>query len=154
MSEFNLVPDSDVKIMADSWEFLESDELPYKEIRLTPVIGQAKVNGFINNGVSCYMNVIFQLICNMPGLKEYFLASIHLKEFSERPYEPAGDTFINRIGELVQIYHSYNDHVLYPFRLSEEIEKNSKTFSSKKTQQDAHEFLTYILDRLSTALDR
>lgn len=154
MAEFTPVADSDVKFQTNNWQFLDIAQVPYKELRLTPPIGQAKVNGFINNGVSCYMNVIFQLICNMPGLKEYLLANIHIKEFSERPFEPVEDTFVNRIGELVQMYHSYNDYVLDPHKLSEEIQSHSKTFSCKETQQDAHEFLTYILDRLSTALDR
>lgn len=154
LAEFNPVSSADVKFQTSAWQFLDISQVPYKELRLIPAIGQAKVNGFVNTGVNCYMNVIFQLICNMPGLKEYFLGNIHLKEFAEASNQPLEDTFIYRVGELVQLYHSYNDFALEPTWLSEEIKGHSKTFSAIDTQQDAHEFLMYILDRLSTALNR
>lgn len=154
LSEFTPVPDLEVKIMTNGWQFLDIPHLPYKEIRLIPAIGQAKVNGFVNNGVSCYMNVIFQLFCNMPGIKEYFLGNTHIKEFQQRQNEPIEDTFVNRIGELIQIYHSYNDFVLEPLWLISEIKNHSKTFSSSGMQQDTHEFLMYMLDRLANSLNR
>lgn len=154
LSEFTPVPDSDVKFLNNGWQFLDIAQVPYKDIRLIPSIGQAKVNGFANNGVSCYMNVIFQFLCNMPGIKEYFLGNIHLKEFQEKANQPIDDNFPNRIGELIQLYHSYNDFVLEPTWLISEIKVHSKTFSSPDLQQDAHEFLMYMLDRLSTSLNR
>lgn len=154
LSEFNLVPGADVKFQTNAWQFIDISQVPYRELRLIPAIGQAKVNGFVNTGVSCYMNVIFQFLCNMNGLKEYFLGNIHLKEFAESSSEPIEDNFINRVGEMVQLYHSYNDFALEPVWLAEEIKNHSKTFSAIDTQQDAHEFLIYLIDRLSTALNR
>ena len=154
LSEFNLVPASDVKLQTNAWQFLDISQVPYKELRLIPAISQAKVNGFVNTGVNCYMNVIFQFICNMPGLKEYFLGNIHLKEFAESSNEPLENSFVNRIGEMVQLYHSYNDFALEPVWLCEDIKGHSKTFSAADTQQDAHEFLLYLVDRLATALYR
>lgn len=154
LAEFSPVPDSAVKFQPNSWLFLDIAQVPYHELRLIPNIGQAKVNGFVNHGVSCYMNVVFQTLCNMPGLKEYFLGNIHLKEFQQRGHSPLEDNFVNRIAELVQLYHSYNDFVLEPLHLVSEIKSHSKTFSAADTQHDAHEFLMYVLDRLASGLNR
>lgn len=154
LSEYSLIPDADVKFQTTGWQFLDIAQVPYKELRLIPSIAQAKVNGFVNRGVSCYMNVIFQVICNMPGLKEYFLGNIHIKEFSDTANSPLEDSFSSRVGELVQLYHSYNDFVLEPVWLIDHIKAHNKTFSSPDTQQDAYEFLTYMLDRFSTELNR
>lgn len=154
LAEFTPVPDHEVKFLRNGWQFLDISSLPYKEIRLVPNIGQAKVNGFVNSGVTCYMNVIFQMICNIPGLKEYFLGDVHLKEFQQQASDPLQDNFVNRMGELIHLYHSYNDFVLEPIWLIKDIKSDNKTFSSNDTQQDAHEFLTYMLDRLGEGLNR
>lgn len=154
LSEFNVISESEVVIQASGWNFLDITQMPYKELRLVPPIGQAKVNGFINQGVNCYMNVIFQMLCNMPGIKEYFLINLQIKESSEQPNVEIEDNFINRVAELIQLYHSYNDFVLEPTWLFKEITNHNKTFNPIENQQDAHEFLIYMLERLSTNLNR
>lgn len=152
--DFALLPESEVKLQADQWLFLDIATLPYRDLKLMPTIGQASVNGFVNSGVSCYMNVAFQVLANMPGLKEYFLGNIHQKEACYEGKFQLEDSFVNRIAELIQVYHSYNDYVMEPAKLFENIAGHSKIFSPSQEQEDAHEFLMYILDRLATDLNR
>ena len=72
---------------------------------------QANVNGLVNVGWSCYMNVILQCLANTPGIKEYFLADLHRREFlsstglgnesgfANLPKE--SDNLANRMGEFI-----------------------------------------------------
>lgn len=152
--DFTLLPESDVKLQSEQWLFLDIATLPYRDLKLMPGIGQACVNGFINSGITCYMNVVFQAIINMPGIKEYFLGNIHQKEAIYNGKSQLNDTFVTRVAELIQIYHSYNDYVLEPTKLFDNISKNSDYFRSTGRQEDAHEFLTYAIERLATDLNR
>lgn len=99
------------------------------------------------------MSVVFQAIANMPGLKEYFLGNIHIKEMVAEGGLGVEDNLIYRLGELVQLYHSYNDHVFEPTRLFEIISEHSK-FNPRQSQEDAHEFLMYMLERISGITNR
>lgn len=152
--EHTLLPESEVKILSDQWLFLDIVTIPYRDLKLMPTIGQASVNGFISGGMVCYMNVVFQAIINMPGIKEYFLGNIHQKEAFADKKSTLGDCFVNRVGELVQIYHSYNDYILEPTSLSTIVADKSKQFGSFTEQHDAHELLTFMIDCLSVDLNR
>lgn len=100
------------------------------------------------------MNVVFQSIANMPGLKEYFLGNIYLKETATEGNAGIEDNLITRLAELVQLYHSYNDHIFEPNKLFEIISEHNNTFNPRDSQQDAHEFLIYLLNRISTLSNR
>lgn len=148
------VPPESIIIKRQAWGVIPIIYMPYKEVYLTNSQKQANVNGFVNIGFSCYMNVIFQFLVNTPGIKEYFLLDLHLNEMDRDISKPIPETITTRIGELVQVYHSHNDHVINPFRLIELISSQSNVFHPKMNQEDSHEFLLYILDKLATELNR
>jgi Ubiquitin carboxyl-terminal hydrolase len=152
--DYTLLPESEVKLQSEQWLFLDIATLPYRDLNLVPPLGQAAVNGFTNQGVNCYMNVVFQVIVNMPGVKEYFIGNIHQKEAIAEGKPQLEDSFVGRFGELVQVYHSYNDYILEPTRLLQNIAQNHKLFNASLDQEDAHEFLMYVIDRLATDLNR
>lgn len=163
-ADYESVNDREVRIAQGLYPFPEITHLPYKELHLLPSLSQTSVNGLVNVGVSCYFNVILQSLVNIPGIKEYFLAKLHMKEIqhegvtSQPPSPTEGsnlkETVANRFGELVNIYHSYNDHVLNPYKFIELIKNTSKIFDPQRNQDDAHELLLYILDKLATELVR
>lgn len=145
------VPQESIVIGKDAWKLTPVCGVPFREIAPMSVQSQACVNGLINHGYSCFMNVVFQGLANTPGLREYFLQNLHLEEF---PAKQAQDCLSNRFAQFVQVYNSYNDHILDPSRLVELIVLQSKVFNPRINQEDAHEFLLYLLDQLSTELNR
>lgn len=159
--DYVLVPDREVRIAKGLYPFPEVMTLPYKELVLLPNIAQSNVNGMVNVGVSCYFNVVMQAIVNSPGIKEYFLSRLYIKETMKEGFEDPEllsyhipDTISNRIGEFVQLYHSYNDHVLNPVKLISLIKEKSKLFDPYQNQDDSHELLLYLLDKIATELNR
>jgi ubiquitin C-terminal hydrolase len=166
-ADYEPVNDREVRIAQGLYPFPEITQLPYKDLFLLPSLSQTNVNGLVNVGVSCYFNVVLQSLANTPGLKEYFLGRVNLKENQKAmdtipasPTSPLGrssrnmESLSGRMGEFVQLYHSYNDHVLNPYRLIELVRENSKIFNPQKNQDDAHEFILYFIDRLATELNR
>ncbi len=145
------LPKESIVIARDTWKLAPVAGIPFKEIATMNLQSQACVNGLINCGYSCFMNVVFQGLANTPGIKEYFLSNLHLEEF---PSNRATDSIANRFAEFLQVYNSYNDHVLDPTRLVELIVEQSRVFNPRINQEDAHEFLLYLLDQLSTELNR
>lgn len=55
-------------------------------------------NGLINQGVTCYMNVALQSILKMPGMSDYFLNDLHIREFKNRGV--VKESIPSRLGEL------------------------------------------------------
>ena len=163
--DFVLLPDKEVKTLHGGWNYLEvSMNIPYKEVQLLPSRIQANVNGLVNVGWSCYVNVILQCLANTPGIKEYFLADLHRREFlsysvpgndplsCKLPKEPENLSY--RVGEFIQYYHSYNDHVLKAEKIIEMITCDSKKFKPASQVADAHEFMVYMMEMLSNELNR
>lgn len=148
------VPERLIKVETESWQLPELSSLPWPQLELMSSDHQACVNGLVNVGFSCYINVILQGLACTPGLKEYFFHSLHLKEFSETKKPIVSRAFAGRVGEFLQLYHSYNDHVMYPAKLIELVANESNVFNPTSCQDDAHEFLLYSLDRLASELNR
>jgi ubiquitin C-terminal hydrolase len=149
--ELEEIPKDSIQIARDTWKVAPVAGIPFKEIAAVNPPTQACVNGLINSGYSCFMNVVFQGLACTPGVKEYFLQNLQLEEF---PGKQGADSISNRFAEFVQVYNSYNDHILDPHRLVQLIVEQSKVFNPRINQEDAHEFLLYLLDKLSTELNR
>lgn len=154
MQDLEEVPESEVMLTAEVYPYSEILAVPVKDIPMLSNLNQACVNGLINVGNSCYFNVVLQCLANTPGIKEYFLSNLHLKEFNLNGRISPADSLTSRIGEFIQLYHSYNDYVMNPFKLIEMVIEQSKIFDPTKIQEDAHEFLLYMLDRIATDLNR
>lgn len=149
--QLEMLQASEIEVNINDIGLSNVEEIPYREIQLLPSEDQANVNGLVNLGYSCYQNVILQALATLPGVKEYFLQDLHLKE---RERNPEKETLVNRMGDFIKVYYSYNDHVLNPILLTNFIKRQSSIFDTTISQEDAHEFLLFMLDRIASELNR
>ena len=108
-------------------------------------------NGIVNPGLSCYINVVLQSLLRCPGVREFFFYNLHLRDVCGP--RDLGGSLSEKLAEFVKIYSAFNEKVLDPFELRSSIGELNKTFDSS-TQEDAHEFLIFLLDTLNQELCR
>ena len=101
--------------------------------------------GLKNFGNSCYSNVIIQILTSIPEFVD-----VLYKRYSF--IENEDDLFINypilsRVIEIIANYKSKNTSLASNY-LNEIVNK----FDSSGSQNDAHEFLVFLLDRLNIEL--
>ena len=154
LEEFEQVDDSLVRPSNTVYPYPEILSIPVKEHLLLPSIKAACVNGFVNLGNNCYLNVVLQLLMHSPGVREYFLSNLHIKEH----VSGAGafpDGIVGRIGEIYQLYHSYNDTAFAPHRLLECIAQESGgIFDPINKEDDAVSSMLFILHTLHERLKK
>lgn len=149
-NEFELVPEAEVKEKTFVYPFAEPVAVPVRTIQLLPTDSQACINGFINLRNGSFFNVTMQALLNLPGLTEYFLAFLDLKEMAKQKHE---DDLMGRLSELIQIYHSCNDYILHPTKLAKLIASEGK-YNPDVLESDIGGFLEYMLERVSETFDR
>lgn len=154
LEEFEQVDDSLVRPSNTVYPYPEILSIPVKEHLLLPSIKAACVNGFVNLGNNCYLNVVLQLLMHTPGIREYFLSNLHIKEHvSGNGAFPDG--IIARLGEIFQLYHSYNDSAFAPHRLLESIAHESRgIFDPINKEDDAISSLLFLLHNLHERLKK
>lgn len=103
-------------------------------------------NGFVNEGVYCYMNVVLQCLLSTPGIKEYFISGLHKKDTPPASaFAPAPLSLVSSLfAELVTTYFSFRDVRLDPIGLKNCLKLKSKRFNGV-TQEDAHEFMIFLI---------
>ncbi|XP_050759468.1 inactive ubiquitin carboxyl-terminal hydrolase 50 [Gymnogyps californianus] len=125
---------------------LESVKYSCKELMEEMNSQHPGLTGLRNLGNTCYMNAILQCLCSVPPLVEYFLSGKYKAALRKENGESAtafGWLMSNMwLGEFdcvsPEIFHSV-------------LGKRYPTFS-KRTQQDAQEFLICMLNELHEAL--
>jgi len=109
-------------------------------------------NGLVNTGVSCYMNVVFQLLCHLPGIREYFLSSDFAKELNMIHKDKKNDQdtlLVQHFATFIRVYYGIGDRkILDLIELRGWVSEKNSIFSLK-TQEDAHEFLLFIVNQMS-----
>lgn len=103
-------------------------------------------NGFVNEGVYCYMNVVLQCLLSTPGIKEYFISGLHKKDTPPASaFAPAPLSLVSSLfAELVTTYFSFRDVKLDPSGLKNCLKLKSERFNGD-SQEDAHEFLIFLI---------
>lgn len=112
----------------------------------------AFVNGLINTNNACYMNVILQTLARVPGIKDYFLHNdyqIHLDFYFSRQKESLAERF----GDFIKTYYAFNGKILEADELKDFIANRQSKFNLS-TQEDAHEFLLFLIEELGRELNR
>lgn len=117
----------------------------------TNTTGGPLLNGFMNESFACYMNVVFQMIVNMPGLKEYFLSGQFLVDSSAADADEG--LLCDHFATLFRTYHFFKDKVLDPIDLKKFISEKCSMYNLD-TQEDAHEFILYVINTLSEELNK
>ncbi|KAJ1675776.1 hypothetical protein EV182_000600 [Spiromyces aspiralis] len=112
--------------------------------------------GLINLGNTCYMNSALQCLSNTPALKDYFKAGIHTDEINpQNPLAKDGDIAM-AYGSLVTKMWSGQYTSFRPYEFKAMIGRHSYPnypFAGYG-QQDAPEFVAFLLDCLHEDLNR
>ena len=108
-------------------------------------------NGIVNPGLSCYINVVLQALLRCAGFREHFFYNLHLRDAAGT--RDLKDSLSEKLAEFVKIYFAFNEKILDPFELRADLGRRNKAFDSS-TQEDAHEFLLFLLDALGHELRR
>lgn len=112
------------------------------------------INGFINNGNTCYLNSTLQLIFNIKEINEYFINKKFLEEinnnfkntdFKKNKEHKNNLLFIQNYYSLLNDYHNNNNKILNPKKLLNSIQ-NLNSYFKGNNQHDSQEILLLILD--------
>ena len=110
------------------------------------------VNGLVNTNSACFMNVVFQALVRIPGIKDYFLHNdyqAHLEYFTQKQQ----GSLAERFGDFVKTYYNFNEKVLEAEELKHFIGQRQPRFN-QLTQEDAHEFFLFLIDEMGRELNR
>ncbi|KAK7203609.1 hypothetical protein BZA70DRAFT_282900 [Myxozyma melibiosi] len=135
----------------DSGEsFTEPEEqlFPRHKLPVTWTQRYASTPGFINNGVTCYMNSTLQVLLHIPALVEYLL-NVHKKE---HPVENEGCMMCTFRKLAEECYSgSKKRKPIYPRFILKKLRATGAKFSDHR-QEDAHEFLRCFIDALQLSV--
>ncbi|CAD8149615.1 unnamed protein product [Paramecium octaurelia] len=117
--------------------------------------------GLKNLGNKCYMNASIQLLSNLQPLSDYFIEDFQLTEINRKnPISTQGlatVAFANLIKSIwqmdIQKLTVKGTPIIIPEEFNKIIGHCNKSFSDN-TQQDAQEFLMYLLDMIHEDLNR
>lgn len=106
------------------------------------------LRGLVNQGNTCFMNVVIQALTHSPVLRDYFLMEKH-------PRCPPSEISSCIVCEFSQIFQEFfsneNSNPMTPYRLLLLVWRNSEYLAGYE-QQDAHEFLIAVLDMIHERL--
>ncbi|XP_074090797.1 ubiquitin carboxyl-terminal hydrolase 50 isoform X4 [Macrotis lagotis] len=124
-----------------------SDTSSVKESSMAQQHSQG-VTGLRNLGNTCYMNAILQCLCSISPLVEYFLSGKYITALQTDSGEAA-----TAFAYLMTDMWLGDSDCVSPEVFRSAIGKIYPTFL-KRTQQDAQEFLIYVLNELHEALKK
>ncbi|XP_070922974.1 ubiquitin carboxyl-terminal hydrolase 50 isoform X7 [Macaca nemestrina] len=123
------------------------DTLPVKEADGSQPCSQG-VTGLRNLGNTCYMNAILQCLCSISPLVEYFLSGKYITALQNDCSEVA-----TAFAYLMTDMWLGDSDCVSPEIFRSALGNLYPAFT-KKTQQDAQEFLIYVLNELHEALKK
>nr|XP_011754422.1 inactive ubiquitin carboxyl-terminal hydrolase 50 isoform X2 [Macaca nemestrina] len=133
---------------ADDFECTDYyDTLPVKEADGSQPCSQG-VTGLRNLGNTCYMNAILQCLCSISPLVEYFLSGKYITALQNDCSEVA-----TAFAYLMTDMWLGDSDCVSPEIFRSALGNLYPAFT-KKTQQDAQEFLIYVLNELHEALKK
>lgn len=88
----------------------------------------------------------------MPGVKDYFLYNQFREDLKAHKLK-SKESIAERFGEFVKTYYAFDKKVLDASELKNCIKTKNPIFGLY-TQEDAHEFLLYIINQMSEELNR
>ncbi|TWW75172.1 ubiquitin carboxyl-terminal hydrolase 2 [Takifugu rubripes] len=122
------------------------------------IINQAKnkrphgLVGLRNLGNTCFMNTILQCLSNTPDLRDYCLTNVHRLDLGDNC--TANTTLMEEFAKLIQsLCLSGSNEAISPSDVWKQIQQYGPKFVGCN-QQDAQEFLRFLLDGLHNDVNR
>ncbi|XP_057606399.1 ubiquitin carboxyl-terminal hydrolase 2 isoform X2 [Hippopotamus amphibius kiboko] len=108
--------------------------------------------GLRNLGNTCFMNSILQCLSNTPELRDYCLQRLYMRDLSHS--SSAHTALMEEFAKLIQtIWTSSPNDVVSPSEFKTQIQRYAPRFVGYN-QQDAQEFLRFLLDGLHNEVNR
>ncbi|XP_043937058.1 ubiquitin carboxyl-terminal hydrolase 2 isoform X2 [Protopterus annectens] len=130
-----------------------------KDNYVTPSLIKESINskttqglvGLRNLGNTCFMNSILQCLSNTRELRDYCLQGTYRKDLN---YSRSNTALMEEFAKLLQtIWTSSSNDVVSPSEFKTQIQKYAPRFVGYN-QQDAQEFLRFLLDGLHNEVNR
>ncbi|CAG9326599.1 unnamed protein product [Blepharisma stoltei] len=107
--------------------------------------------GLENLGNSCYLNAALQCLFNCQPLVDYFLSDIYKKDIKASVTKKGQVTVA--FAEIIKTYWSDQFDIIVPSFFAQKIWNLAPTIEAGK-ENDVHELMSFLLDRLDQDLNR
>jgi ubiquitin carboxyl-terminal hydrolase 8 len=126
----------------------------HKTFSLSQADGVFGLMGLSNLGNTCFMNAALQCLSNITPLTDYFLNNIHTKEINkDNVLGSKGAVALAYADLLNKLWGRSDAGYITPSEFYKSVGQYAPQFSYG-TQEDAHEFIAYLLDMIHEDLNR
>ena len=129
---------------------------PVKHRDFYPIYGSSGegVTGLKNLGNTCFMNSIIQCLANTPVLVEYFVRrQSHWRDINRNSKFGSRGELVEELAELMRVMWSEQYKSVSPKDFKITVSNHMPIFGGCE-QQDSHEFLTMLLEKLHLDLNQ